>query len=130
MHEPIEQCGCGGVITICLVLVKKEIAMEGIEKLERESEEADREISVSDLLAYYRDQYPKPVFRLVEDIERQALLYANIIDQVKRGDDTKTIRSRFENLLPGAALPNPDIPALFQKALDKLSRSGRHLSTS
>ena len=53
----------------------------------------------------------------------------NIIEQIKKGEPAEAIRKRFQELglLPGATLPNPNIPALMQKAFDKLSAYRRAL---
>jgi hypothetical protein len=98
--------------------------MEGIEKLEAATEKADGDIDIDKMLTEYRQLYPTPIWRLIEDVERQAMLYANIIEQIKSGQTAEAIRTRFNNLgiLPGAELPNPSVPALLEKALDKISR--------
>jgi hypothetical protein len=97
--------------------------MEGIEKLEALTENPGVEIDVDHTVREYRKLYPNPIWRLVEDIERQAMLYSNIIEQIKSGTDATTVRERFQKLglLPGATLPNPNVPALLQKAFDKIS---------
>jgi hypothetical protein len=103
--------------------------MEGIEKLERLTEDPDVSFAVDDAVREYRKLYPNPIWRLVEDIERQAMLYSNIIEQIKTGIDAKTVRERFQTLgvLPGAILPNPNVPALLQKSFDKVSAYRRAL---
>lgn len=65
--------------------------MEGIEKLEAASEKAGVELDVTELLKEYRKLYPAPIWRLVEDIERQAMLYSNIIEQIKSGAEAPEI---------------------------------------
>jgi hypothetical protein len=61
--------------------------MEGIEKLEAATESPGIEIDVRYMVGEYRKLYATPIWRLVEDIERQALLYANIIEQIKSGQE-------------------------------------------
>jgi hypothetical protein len=102
--------------------------MEGIEAIEAASEKAG-ELDVDELLKDYKKLYPDPIWRLVEDIERQAMLYTNIIEQIKDGKEASEIRTQFENLgvLPGAKLPNPNVPALLQKAFDKVATYRRAL---
>lgn len=103
--------------------------MEGIEKLEVASESAGVEMNVDELLKEYKKLYPNPIWQLVEDIERQAMLYANIIEQIKSGREASDIRTQFQSLgvLPGVSLPNPNLPALLQKAFDKVSTYRRAL---
>ncbi len=61
--------------------------MEGIGKLELATESPGAEIDVDHILREYRKLYPKPIWRLVEDIERQGMLYSNIIEQIKSGQE-------------------------------------------
>jgi hypothetical protein len=95
--------------------------MQGIEIIESSSEEHD--INVEKMLKEYGKLYPQPLWSLVEDIQRQAMLYTNIIEQIKSGKTAEEVRLTFQNLglLPGVTLPNPNIPALMQKAFDKVS---------
>jgi hypothetical protein len=96
---------------------------EGIHKLESYSEEEN--INVEQLLNEYRKLYTdQPVWKLVEDIQRQAMIYTNIIEQLKTGKSASTIRLQFEalELVPVETLPNPDVPELLNKALAKIAQ--------
>src|SRR5687767_13094598 len=97
--------------------------MNGIQRLEAATEEPGVDIDVAEMLKEYRKLYPNPIWSLVEDIERQAMLYTNIIEEIKSGTEASEIRTRFQNLelMPGAHLPNPNGPALLQKAFEKIS---------
>lgn len=101
----------------------------GIEKLEFATEESNSSFDVAQMLDEYRKLYAKPLWRLVEHIQQQAMMYTNIIEQIKRGDTAPDIRARFENLglVPKNLLPNPSIPALLKKALDKVATYRRAL---
>jgi len=101
--------------------------MEGIEKIEKSSEE--RDINVEEMLQEYKKLYPQPLWSLVDDLQQQAMLYTNIIEQIKSGKSAEEVRQTFQSLglLPGATLPNPSIPALLQKAFDKVSTYRRAL---
>jgi hypothetical protein len=112
-----------GVIKKALKRLTSESNAEGIWKLETASEEPGVDINVDEMMKEYHKLYRKPIWRLVEDIQLQAMLYENIIEQIKSGKDAEEIRTRFEefDLMPGASLPNPNLPALMQKAFDKIS---------
>ena len=82
---------------------------------------------ITNILTEYRQLYPtpdRPLRRLVEDIERQAMVYTNIIDQLKSGKTAAEIKERFDELdlvLPGT-LPNPSLTRLLDTAFDKVSQ--------
>src|SRR3982074_3943634 len=99
----------------------------GIDKLEYATESVDFDVKL--MLEEYRKLYGKPLWRLVEHIEQQAMIYTNIIEQIKSGQTAEDIRKRFESLglVPPQLLPNPNIPALLQKALDKVATYRRAL---
>ena len=83
------------------------------------------ELVVDRLWLYYREQVPKrPLWRLVEDMQRQAMVYMNIIDQLKLGEEPTKIRERFEELelVPESTLPNPDGLRVKDWALAKVAR--------
>ena len=93
----------------------------GIEKLERATQESN--FDVKQMLEEYRKLHAQPLWRLVEHIQQQAMMYTNIIEQIKRGDTAVDVRKRFEDLglMPSGVLPNPSIPALLTKALGKVA---------
>ena len=89
------------------------------------------ELVVDRLWLYYREQVPyradvpkRPLWRLVEDMQRQAMVYMNIIDQLKSGEEPTNIRERFEELelVPESTLPNPDGLRVKDWALAKVAR--------
>jgi hypothetical protein len=101
---------------------------EGIRKLESYSE--TQELNIEELLREYRNLYPhRPVWQLVEDLQRQAMIYTNIIEQLKQGKSAADIRQQFEalDLVPEGYLPNPNVPALLNKAFTKVARYRRAL---
>jgi hypothetical protein len=81
--------------------------------------------TVEGLLDEYRRLVPdRPLYTLVEDIQQQAMIYANIIELLKLGQSAAEIKKRFEelDLVPEGTLPNPDLPRLLAKAFDMISR--------
>jgi hypothetical protein len=97
----------------------------GIPLLEESSEGAD-DIDLEMVVEHYQIHSEKPFTQLVEDMHKQAMVWANIIERVKAGDQPTFIRSRFQHelqLVPlTAQLPNPDGLALLNKAANKLSK--------
>jgi len=91
-----------------------------------ESYSQTEEIDVKQLLeAYKQDNRKRPVWDMVEDIQRQAMLYANIIELLKSGKSAAAIRSKFEGelgLMREGTLPNPNVPAQLTKAFQKISQ--------
>jgi hypothetical protein len=71
----------------------------------------------------------RPLWQLVEDIQRQAMIYSNIIELLKSGKSVQEIRSTIEglDLLPEGKLPNPNMPALLTKAFNKVAQYRRAL---
>jgi hypothetical protein len=95
----------------------------GIRKLE--DYEDTIELNIDKLLEEYRQLHSdRPLWHLVEDIQRQAMIYSNIIELLKSGKPAHEIRATIETLglVPEGKLPNPNIPALLTKALDKLAQ--------
>lgn len=93
----------------------------GIQILEDRIETATAE----QLVIEYRRLYPeRPVWCLVEDIQRQAMVYMNIIEQLKWGVPASNIKPHLENLglVPQGTLPNPNRPALLDRAFERISR--------
>jgi hypothetical protein len=89
------------------------------------------ELVVDRLWVYYRENVPyienapkRPLWHLVEDIQRQAMVYMNIIDQLKSGEAPTMIKPRSEelHLVPVNTLPNPNGLRLLNWALDKIER--------
>jgi hypothetical protein len=100
----------------------------GIAKLEEVADTAD--LNIDQLLKEYRVLYAqRPLWRLVEDIQRQAMIYTNIIELLKQGQSAQTIREKMEELglVPPGKLPNPNVPALLTKALNKIAQYRRAL---
>lgn len=101
---------------------------QGIRKLEQygDTEEIDVEQMVKEYgLLHSR----RPLWLLVEDIQRQAMIYSNIIELLKSGKSAQEIRSTIESLdlLPEGKLPNPNMPALLTKAFNKVAQYRRAL---
>jgi hypothetical protein len=87
---------------------------------------------VNSLVDKYKDLHPPPdgrhLWHLVQDVQQQAMVYMNIIDQAKLGENTDTnaaeIKQRFEHLglVPPGILPNPTLSGLVDKAFEKISK--------
>jgi hypothetical protein len=87
-------------------------------------------LDVEQVLKEYTALHAKqPLWRLIEDIQRQALLYANIIELLKHDKSAEQIRLKMEELglVPPGTLPNPNMPALLSRALDKIAQYRRAL---
>jgi hypothetical protein len=84
------------------------------------------ELVVDGLLVHYRVEgsAERPVWILVKRMQQQAMVYMNIIDQLKSGKEPTVIKKRFEELelVPKDTLPNPDGLRLLNRALDKVNR--------
>jgi hypothetical protein len=103
-------------------------ADDGIAKLEAGSGTDD--LDIEQLLKEYRALHArKPLWRLVEDIQRQAMLYTNIIELLKHDKSAEDIRKKMEELglVPPSTLPNPHIPTLLTRALNKIAQYRRAL---
>jgi hypothetical protein len=99
-----------------------ESASERIQILEAASETT---LDVESVLSEYNKmEVWQPVWQLVQDIERQAMVYVNVIELLKAGQSAATIRCQFEylGLVPPDVLPNPEEHRALEKALDKLAR--------
>ena len=84
-----------------------------------------QEIDIQQLLHEYKEVYQdRPVWRMVEDIQRQAMIYSNVIELLKSGKQAATIKKKLEalELVPPGKLPNPDALVLLTKAFSKLSQ--------
>jgi hypothetical protein len=104
----------------------------GIPLLEQSSEGED-DINLEMVVRHYQVHHEKPFLQLLEDMHKQAMVWANIIERVKAGDDPALIRTRFQQELqlvpPIVQLPNPDGLALLNKAVNKLSKYRNALVT-
>jgi hypothetical protein len=95
---------------------------------EKRLQELDEKIdsaSAESLVDEYRRSDPvRPVWRLIEDIQSQAMVYTNIIEQLKEGTEATEVKKRFENLglvKPGT-LPNPLARRLIGRARSRLEK--------
>ena len=80
----------------------------------------------------YRREYPEwPLWQLVQDMQRQAMVYRNIIEQLKSGDrDAGDVKAHFEDtlgLVPSGTLPNPVMRTAIERAFKKVMRYGTTL---
>ena len=106
-----------------------------IRKLEEEVEKGD--LDVDSLLEHYKKTFARPTWQLVLDIERQAMIHTNIIEQLKDGKPASLIRQTLGEpheretlagpsvslgLVPEEYLPNPNGPLLLTRAFDKVAR--------
>jgi hypothetical protein len=89
--------------------------------------------TVGELVVGYRRLHPdRPVWHLTDDVQRQAMVYANIVDGLKSGRPQADIRIAFEQieLVPPGVLPNPDGSALAAKAFACSPDTGKPWCTS
>ena len=85
---------------------------------------------ISQLVEQYRLLYPNlPLWHFLEDAQRQAMVYTNIIDQLKSRRTPTEVKTKFEelDLVLEATLPNPNMPALLGRAFDKITQYRRAL---
>jgi hypothetical protein len=87
---------------------------------------APADIIVDHLWLHYREHVPnRPLWHLVEDMQQQAMVYANIIEQLKWGREASHIKARIQqelDLVPPGTLPNPIGSALLTRASRKVKR--------
>jgi len=95
------------------------------EALEKEADSPD--MNIEHLVNLYKEHYPGDgVWRLTQDINRQVLVWQNIIEDLKRSsnvkDTAKSLKVKYEQelkLLPQGTLENPswlwDIDSGFEK---------------
>ena len=87
---------------------------------------APADIIVDELWGHYREHVPnRPLWHLVEDMQQQAMVYANIIEQLKWGREASQIKARIQQelkLVPPGTLPNPLGSALLTRASRKVKR--------
>jgi len=97
-----------------------------IEQYEADSQEPDA-ITLDAIVAHYvsRNQPPTgtPIWRLVQDIQQQAYVYANIIEQIKSGRDPVEVRHLFEDLdlVSPRTIPNPLGERIVRWCFEKIS---------
>jgi hypothetical protein len=101
----------------------------GIAKLEASSE-GDGDIEIDTLVDYYQRRYTDtPLWQLLEDIHRQALVWSNIVERLKAGDRVENIKRVFRDdlqLIPeGIELPNPSESRLLDRAIKKVPSIAR-----
>jgi hypothetical protein len=97
---------------------------ERLRNLEKLTEQPT--VSAESLVDKYREDDPaRPVWRLIEDIQWQAMAYTNLIEQLKSAENdqkSKEIKERFVELgLVPSDIPNPLGRTLINVARNKLS---------
>ena len=72
---------------------------------------------------YRHDLSDRPLWQLAQDVQDRALMYANIVEQLKSGAAPTQIRSRFFEDLRAVSdqLPNPAAERMLTFCLRKLS---------
>jgi hypothetical protein len=71
-----------------------------------------------------------PLWHLVQDIQRQAAVHANIIEQFKAGENVSDVRRLFYDelgLVSSDEIPNPRAAEAIAKAFKKVSHYGTTL---
>jgi hypothetical protein len=77
------------------------------------------------LLEYRRMVPTAPLWRFVEDVQRQTYVYANLLELLKKGESAADIKKRFLELglLPNySEIPNPNAAKLAEWVLNKLGQ--------
>jgi hypothetical protein len=102
-------------------------------ELERQAENSD--MNIDHLLSLYKQQFPgEALWRLTQDINRQALIWSNIIEQIKRSSDPEAtaqdmkrkFETEYEVIIPGTI----DFwPWDLEKAFDKVRNYSKGLLT-
>jgi hypothetical protein len=61
---------------------------------------------------------------MIEHLQRQAMVYTNIIEQIKSGRSATDVRQQFEELelVPSRILPNPSAKRMLDFCFKKISR--------
>jgi hypothetical protein len=68
-----------------------------------------------------------PLWQLAQDLQRQATVYTNIIEQLKSGTAASEVKARFEDtlsLIPDDTLPNPKRHEAIERAFKKVQHYG------
>jgi hypothetical protein len=107
---------------------------ERVELLRILEEEADsEEINIDHLVKLYKHKHPgEAVWSLSQDINRQALIWFNVLETLKRGDANQRagLKKDYEEilqLLPEGSLSNPNWPFDVDRAFDKLRNYSKGL---
>ena len=96
-------------------------------------EQADSgEMNIDYLVKLYKQKYPgEAVWALIQDINRQALVWYNVVETLKRGPDQReNLREDYEDhlqLLPKGSLSNPFWPFDVDRAFEKLKNYSKGL---
>ena len=96
-------------------------------------EQADSsEMNIDYLVKLYKQKHPgEAVWALIQDINRQALVWYNVVERLKRGPSQCTnLREDYEDhlqLLPPGSLSNPIWPFDVDRAFEKLKNYSKGL---
>jgi hypothetical protein len=96
-------------------------------------EQADfGEMNIDYLVKLYKQKYPgEAVWALVQDINRQALIWYNVLETLKRSPEQRAnLREVYEDhlqLLPKGSLSNPFWPFDVDRAFEKLKNYSKGL---
>jgi hypothetical protein len=96
----------------------------GIGHIEKLTSDTYDKLDFGEVVEVYRKYHQEEAdWKLLTHLQRQAMVYANIIEQVKAGRSASDIRRQFEELelVPPGVLPNPHgmLDFAFRK-IDKL----------
>ncbi|MDQ3814642.1 MAG: hypothetical protein M3347_11915 [Armatimonadota bacterium] len=101
-----------------------------LEELERQADSG--EMNIDYLVKLYKQQYPgEAVWALIQDINRQALVWYNVVETLKRSPDQReNLKKDYEDrlkLLPVGSLSNPIWPFDVDRAFEKLKNYSKGL---
>ena len=86
------------------------------------------ELNLEEKQRYFPPYPVGPAWLLIEDLQRQLMVYTNVIEQLKAGNDVRLVKEHLEELgLIIRGLPNPRGRNAMRKAFDKLNRYRRAL---
>lgn len=112
-------------------LEKPEWSQELLAELERQADCS--EMNVDYLVKLYKKDHPgDAVWMLVQDINRQTLIWHNIAEVLKRGDpnEMKRLKAHYEEtlkLVPKGSLSNPNWLFDVNKAFEKMKNYSKGL---
>jgi hypothetical protein len=95
----------------------------GIGSIEELTSDTYDKLDIGEIVRLYFEYHQeKADWKLLTHLQRQAMVYANIIEQVKAGRSAPDIRRQFEELelVPPGVLPNPH--GLLDFAFRKIDR--------